>query len=77
MTLAPRVGRIAAYELLRVATGQAVTENRRLSDVLKQMPEVKACLIDAEIDALLDPRNYLGSTQRFIARVVGEDDACG
>jgi hypothetical protein len=37
--------------------------------------KVKAHLSDAEIDALLDARNYLGSAQRFIARIVGEPDA--
>jgi 3-carboxy-cis,cis-muconate cycloisomerase len=77
VALAPRVGSIVAHDLLRLAAGRAVTENRRLSDVLKQMPVVKTYLSDAEIDELLDPRNYLGSAQRFIARVVGKGDAHG
>ena len=75
VALAPRVGRIAAHDLLRKAADRAVTEDRKLSDVLKQMPEVKTYLSDAEIDNLLDPRNYLGSAQRFIARVAGDEDA--
>ncbi len=69
VALAPRMGRVAAHDLLRRAADRAQTENRRLSDVLKQMPEVKAQLSDTEIDELLDARNYLGSAQRFIARV--------
>jgi 3-carboxy-cis,cis-muconate cycloisomerase len=73
--LAPKVGRIVAHSLLRSAADQVVMENCRLSDVLKQMPEVKAHLSDAEIDTLLNVRNYLGSAQRFIARVVGDEDA--
>jgi hypothetical protein len=36
---------------------------------------VKAHLNEAEIDRLLDARNYLGSSQRFISGVLGEDDA--
>ena len=75
VALAPRVGRIAAHDLLRKAADRAVTEDRKLSEVLKQMPEVKAYLSDAEIDTLLNVRNYLGSAQRFIARVVGDEDA--
>jgi 3-carboxy-cis,cis-muconate cycloisomerase len=74
VALASRLGRVAAHDLLRRAVDRALTEKRGLSDVLKQMPEVKAHLTDAEIDALLDARNYLGSTQRFITRVLGEQD---
>jgi adenylosuccinate lyase len=39
------------------------------------MPDVKKQLSDTEIDELLDPRNYLGSAQRFIARVLGDHHA--
>jgi 3-carboxy-cis,cis-muconate cycloisomerase len=73
--LAPKIGRVAAHDLLRRAAEQATKETRRLSDVLKQMPEVKTHLSDVHIDELLDSRNYLGSAQRFIARVVGDEDA--
>jgi len=75
VALGPSLGRVAAHDLVRRAADQALTEKRRLPDVLKQMPEVKAHLSDAEIDSLLDARNYLGSAQRFIARVLGEQDA--
>ncbi len=75
VALAPRMGRVAAHHLLRQAADRAQTGNRRLSDVLKQMPEVKAHLSDTEIDELLDARNYLGSAQRFINRVVGDQNA--
>jgi adenylosuccinate lyase len=52
-----------------------VTEKQPLSDVLKEMPEVTTHLNDVEIDGLLDARNYLGSAQRFISRVLKDDDA--
>jgi 3-carboxy-cis,cis-muconate cycloisomerase len=77
VALVPKMGRMAAHDLLRSAADRALTENRRLSDVLKQMAEVKAHLSDAEIDELLDARNYLGSTQQFISRVAGGHDANG
>lgn len=73
--LAPKLGRIAAHDLLRRAADRAVKDNCTLSRVLTQMAEVKAHLSDVEIEALLDEREYLGSTQRFIARIVGEEDA--
>jgi 3-carboxy-cis,cis-muconate cycloisomerase len=73
--LASKIGRIEAHEVLRKAAYRAVTEERSLSEVLKQTPEVKTHLSDADIDGLLDARNYLGSAQRFISRVLGDDDA--
>jgi 3-carboxy-cis,cis-muconate cycloisomerase len=75
VALAPRVGRTAAHDLVRRAADLAVAEKHLFSDVLKQMPEVTAHLSDAEIDELLDMHKYLGSTRRFIAQVVGDDDA--
>ena len=73
--LASKIGRIEAHEVLRRAADRAVTEKRQLSDVLKETPEATAHLTGAEIDRLLDPHNYLGSAQRFIARAMGDDDA--
>lgn len=73
--LAPKIGRSAAHDLLRKATTRAAEENRHLRDVLEQMPEISAHLAHQEIERLMDPRAYLGSAQRFIARVVGEPDA--
>ncbi len=64
--LASKIGRIEAHEVLRKAVDRAVAEKRPLSDVLKDMPEVKTHLNGVEIDGLLDARNYLGSTRRFI-----------
>lgn len=75
--LAPKLGRIVAHDLLRIAADRAATQHRHLSDVLKEIPEVKAHLSDAKIDQLLDARNYLGSAQRFITRVVGDEHAQG
>jgi 3-carboxy-cis,cis-muconate cycloisomerase len=75
--LAPKIGRAAAHEVLRRAVDRAGTEGLHLSEVLQQMPEVQAHLSGAEVDALLDASNYLGSAQRYIARAVGDDDADG
>lgn len=72
VALTTKIGRVAAHALLRDATSLAWKENRQLADVLKQSAEVTAHLSDAEIGRLLDPGNYLGSAQRFIARILGD-----
>ena len=74
-SLAPKIGRAEAHELLRKATARAANERRHLREILKQLPEVTAQLSNEEIDRLMDPRAYLGSAQRFIDRVLGEKDA--
>jgi 3-carboxy-cis,cis-muconate cycloisomerase len=73
--LAPKVGRATAHALLRKATARATEEKRHLRDILKQCPEISAHLTGEEIERLMDPRAYLGSASRFIARVLGETDA--
>lgn len=75
VALAPKMGRSAAHEILRLASKRAADEKLHLAAVLKGIPEVGAHLRDDEIDRLMDPRAYLGSAQRFIARVLGESDA--
>ena len=75
--LAPKIGRSAAHDLLRKAANRATEEKHHLAAVLKQMPEVTAHLSADEIDRCWMPRAYLGSAQRFIARVLGESDAGG
>jgi 3-carboxy-cis,cis-muconate cycloisomerase len=75
IALARRIGRERAHELLRTASQRALSEDRHLREILIAMPEVREHLSEAEIDRLLDPRHYLGSAQRFIARVIGGADA--
>ena len=73
--LAHKMGRAAAHELLRDAAARAQRGRVNLAEVLKQMTAVTRHLDAAEIDRLLDPRNYLGSAQRFIEQVLGDADA--
>lgn len=73
--LARKIGKLEAHELLRVAVRRATGQKEHLGVVLKSMPEVTAQLTVEEIDGLMDPERYLGSAQRFIGRVLGEDDA--
>jgi 3-carboxy-cis,cis-muconate cycloisomerase len=73
--LAAKMGRTAAHALLRDSVARAQQEKRHLADVLKQSPEVQRHLNPGEIDRLMDPRKYLGSAQRFIAAVFGDEHA--
>ena len=75
--LVAQIGRSTAHDLLRTASKRALEEKRHLGEVLKSMPEVSAHLGPEEIDRLMDPCAYLGSTQRFIAQVLGESNAGG
>lgn len=73
--LAAKLGRSAAHDLLRAASKRALEEQRHLGDVLKSMPEVSSLLDSETIDCLMNPHAYLGRTQRFIAKVLGEPNA--
>jgi 3-carboxy-cis,cis-muconate cycloisomerase len=75
--LARKIGRSAAHSLLRDASDRALREKRGLGNVLKEDQEVLEHLTRDEIDQLMDPRAYLGSTQRFIGNVLGDPDAHG
>lgn len=65
------VGRAEAHSLLEQASLRAIEDKKHLLEVLLEMPEVRAHLDEAELRRLLDPRNYLGSAQRLIERVLG------
>jgi 3-carboxy-cis,cis-muconate cycloisomerase len=75
IALAQKLGRAPAHEMLRRAAERAHRENCSLREVLKRTPEVTAHLSEDEIDRLMNPRAYLGSSQRFIARVLEAADA--
>jgi 3-carboxy-cis,cis-muconate cycloisomerase len=76
VALAEFVGRAQAHELMEHAAKKAIQSKKHLRAVLLEMPEVSKHLSDSEVDRLLDPKNYLGSAQEFIERVLGGADAC-
>jgi 3-carboxy-cis,cis-muconate cycloisomerase len=75
IALAPRIGRERAHDLVQHASQRSLADDRHLRDVLLEMPEVREHLGHAEIETVLDPRNYLGSARIFIERVLGGSDA--
>ena len=63
--LASKIGRSAAHDILRKSALESRETGLHLSTILKAVPEVTAHLTLAEIDQLLQPREYLGEYEAF------------
>lgn len=68
--LAEEIGRLHAHELVEKAAKKALEDQLPLLQVLAGMPEVVAHIRPDRLAHLLEPKNYLGSTDRFIARAL-------
>jgi 3-carboxy-cis,cis-muconate cycloisomerase len=68
--LAAALGRVGAQDLVRRLSRQAADTGRPLGEVLAGDAAVRAHLEEADIDRLLDPEGYLGSTGQFIDRAL-------
>jgi 3-carboxy-cis,cis-muconate cycloisomerase len=72
MALARSLGRPAAFRLVEEATTRASAANQSLRDVALANSQIRSALSPDEIDRVLDPANYLGSTDQFIERALAE-----
>ena len=72
VALGRRLGREAGYRLVARASKRAIAEHIDLAEALTADPEVAKALPAAEIEALMRPENYLGSTQALIARALAQ-----
>lgn len=70
MGLAPVLGRGEAHHVVKHACDLALAEKISLADALERDPAVSARLDRAAIERLIDPANYLGSSQGFIDRIL-------
>ena len=68
--LAPALGRYAAHELVEATAREALASGRPLRAVLGERDEVTRHLDTDEIDRLLDPADYLGSTDELVGRAL-------
>ena len=75
VALAAAMDRAQAHAILERAVARTQNENRHLREILLETPEVRASLSEAQLNRLFDPRQYLGSTRAWIARVTGDSDA--
>jgi 3-carboxy-cis,cis-muconate cycloisomerase len=69
--LAPRIGRLEAHDVLERASRRAVETGRHLKAILAEEPAVTQHLSSADLDAVLEPFNYLGQATAFVDRVLG------
>jgi 3-carboxy-cis,cis-muconate cycloisomerase len=65
--LAPSLGRTAAYDAVKTAVEQARSQNRSLSAVITDAPEVSGKLTKEEIEGLLDPSHHVGLPQSWLS----------
>lgn len=70
MELAEHTGRQMAHDIVYGACRTAVDTGVKLIDVLKQRPEVTQHFTEKRLAELVDPANYLGSTQAMIDRAL-------
>jgi 3-carboxy-cis,cis-muconate cycloisomerase len=64
------LGRGKAHRLVEQATHRAVLENRQLSEVLAEIPEVLKCLGKTALEHLSVAEDYLGSAEAFRQRLL-------
>ncbi|HYA22835.1 MAG TPA: 3-carboxy-cis,cis-muconate cycloisomerase [Terriglobales bacterium] len=65
MLLAQKLGRDVAHKLLEDATCQSIAQNKRLSAVLQELPEVASHIDRSALAQLEIPEQYLGSAEAF------------
>jgi 3-carboxy-cis,cis-muconate cycloisomerase len=72
VALAQKLGRMPAHKLVEKCSRQALETKQSLRDVLLQDKEVRVHLSPSEIDKLLDPKHYMGSSDSMIDRVLAD-----
>ena len=72
IALAKHKGRSAAHQLVERAAHRALESGRPLRELLLEDQEVRGHLSPAEIDGMLDPRNYTGSAEAMIQQVLAD-----
>ncbi len=72
MALGDRMGKMPAHLLVEAACKKAREQKRHLKDVLREESGLRGHLTPADLESLFDVRNYLGSAEEFIRRVVAE-----
>jgi 3-carboxy-cis,cis-muconate cycloisomerase len=72
MALGDRMGKMPAHLVVEAACKKAREQNCHLKDVLREESGLRGHLTLADLESLFDARNYLGSADEFIRRVVAE-----
>jgi len=72
MALGNHIGKLPAHMLVELACKRARIENRDLKDVLRAEPGINVYLTPKDLEGLFDVRNYQGSAEEFVNRVLAE-----
>jgi 3-carboxy-cis,cis-muconate cycloisomerase len=72
MALGNRLGKMPAHLLVESACKTARVGNRHLKDVLREDPGLHGHLSPDDLEGLFDVRNYLGSAEEFVRRVLAD-----
>ncbi|HIH28639.1 MAG TPA: adenylosuccinate lyase [Thermoplasmata archaeon] len=64
------MGRGDAHELVRTCSLKAVSDDKQLLSVLLENPKVVKLLKKKELDEVMNPRNYLGVSDKIVDQVV-------
>jgi 3-carboxy-cis,cis-muconate cycloisomerase len=70
MLLGKKLGRDVAYVIVEEAARRSVEQKRKLSDVLREMPEASGHYDPAALPELETPENYLGAAVEFQDRLL-------
>jgi 3-carboxy-cis,cis-muconate cycloisomerase len=70
--LGDRMGKMPAHMLVEAACTKTREQKRHLLDVLREDPGLRGHLGPADLTSLFDVRNYLGSANDFVRRVLAE-----
>jgi len=68
--LIPTIGRAAAEAAVARACNRALEKRSSLGAALRDDPELRPLLSDADIERITDPAAYLGSAGAFVDRVI-------
>jgi 3-carboxy-cis,cis-muconate cycloisomerase len=71
-TIADRVGKMPAHELLEAACKRCLEEGRHLKEVLRDDPSLQGYFSSSDLDSLFDAKNYLGSSEEFLDRIIAQ-----
>jgi 3-carboxy-cis,cis-muconate cycloisomerase len=72
MGLAPKVGKSQAHHLVYTAAGKALDNGLTLREALLAEKEITSLLSVSEIDALIDPANYVGVAPAMVDAVLAK-----
>jgi 3-carboxy-cis,cis-muconate cycloisomerase len=70
--VAERLGKIEAHHLVESACERSFAEGRSLKEVLRDDTELRGHLTPTDLDSLFDAKNYLGSVEEFVDRVIAQ-----